>query len=264
MPTGPSRMQPMPSTTPSTLSMTRNWHCSTRSTRVLTQTNGPRSPARRSARLPRASLKARRDCSPASWQPDNGHARIQDLRELAERADLRQPSAMSAYFNDPPVIRPVGYSHRTRAEMIFLIATGDYSYRQIGARYGRNENAVSQFAFDNKDAIHKERARLHQQLELHFDGRLRYGTRILEQIIAAVDARIQDLRELVERADLRYMSGQAAWLNYHAAWCRYRELQTDGVRLLVEEVDPRRRRVREEAAVDVDDIFEPVCPRCLA
>jgi hypothetical protein len=34
------------------------------------------------------------------------------------------------------------------------------------------------------------------------------------------------------------------------------------VRLLVEEVDPRKRRVREEAAVDVDDIFEPVCPRC--
>jgi hypothetical protein len=184
------------------------------------------------------------------------------VRELAERADLRQPSAMSAYFNDPPVIRPVGYSHRTRAEMIFLIATGDYSYRQIGARYGRNENAVSQFAFDNKDAIHKERARLHQQLELHFDGRLRYGTRILEQIIEEVDARIQDLRELAERADLRYLSGQAAWLNYHAAWCRYRELQTDVVRLLVEEVDPRKRRVREEAAVDVDDIFEPVCPRC--
>ena len=51
------------------------------------------------------------------------------VRELAERADLRQPSAMSAYFNDPPVIRPVGYSHRTRAEMILLIATGDYSYR---------------------------------------------------------------------------------------------------------------------------------------
>ena len=52
-------------------------------------------------------------------------------------------------------------------------------------------------------------------------------------------------------------------MNYHAAWCRYRELQTDVVRLLVEEVDPRRPHVREEAAVDVDDIFEPVCPRCL-
>ena len=47
-------------------STTRNWPCSTRWTRGLTQTNGPRSPARRSARLPRASLKARRDCSPAS------------------------------------------------------------------------------------------------------------------------------------------------------------------------------------------------------
>jgi ABC-type transporter Mla subunit MlaD len=33
MPTGPSRMQPTPSTTPSTLSLTRSWPCSTRWTR---------------------------------------------------------------------------------------------------------------------------------------------------------------------------------------------------------------------------------------
>jgi hypothetical protein len=118
-------------------------------------------------------------------------------------------------------------------------ATGDYSYRRIGARYGRNENAISQFAFDNKDAIAKERARLHQQLELHLDGRLRYGTRILEQIIEEINERIGELEEIASPADLRYLSGQAAWLNYHAAWCRYQELQADIVRQIVNEVDPR-------------------------
>jgi len=44
---GPRRMRPTPSTTPSWLSLTRNWRCSTRSTRALAQTNGPRSPAAR-------------------------------------------------------------------------------------------------------------------------------------------------------------------------------------------------------------------------
>jgi hypothetical protein len=70
------------------------------------------------------------------------------------------------------------------------------------------------------------------------------------------------LRELAKAADLRYLSGQAACLNYHAAWCRYRELQADVIRLRVEEVDPRKRRAREEAVVDMDDLFEPACPRC--
>jgi hypothetical protein len=128
--------------------------------------------------------------------------------------------------------------------------------------YGRTENAVSQFAFDNKAAIAKERARLHQRLELHCDGRLRYGTRVLEQIIEEINERIGELEEIASRADLRYLSGQAAWYNYHAAWCRYRELQADVVRQIVNETDPRKRRRREEAVVDGGVVFDPVCPRC--
>jgi hypothetical protein len=67
------------------------------------------------------------------------------------------------------------------------------------------------------------------------DGRLRYGSRILEQIIEEINERIDELEEIASRADLRYLSGQAAWLNYHAAWCRYRELQADIVRRIVTE-----------------------------
>src|SRR5512132_3165009 len=45
-------MRPTPSTTPPGWSTTRSWPCSTRWTRGPTQTNGPRSPAHRPARLP--------------------------------------------------------------------------------------------------------------------------------------------------------------------------------------------------------------------
>jgi hypothetical protein len=48
--TGPRTTRPTPSTTPSGWSTTRSWPCSTRWTRGPTQTNGPGSPARRSAR----------------------------------------------------------------------------------------------------------------------------------------------------------------------------------------------------------------------
>jgi hypothetical protein len=58
------------------------------------------------------------------------------------------------------------------------------------------------------------------------------------------------------------MEGQAAWYNYHAAWCRYRELQANVVRQLQEEKDPERFRRREEAVVDGGVLFDPVCPRC--
>lgn len=52
------------------------------------------------------------------------------------------------------------------------------------------------------------------------------------------------------------------WNNYHSAFCRYRELQGDVVRQLREELDPRTRRAREEDVVDIDQLFDPVCPRC--
>jgi hypothetical protein len=48
--TGPRTTRPTPSTTPSGWSTTRSWPCSTRWMRGPTQTNGPGSPARRSAR----------------------------------------------------------------------------------------------------------------------------------------------------------------------------------------------------------------------
>jgi hypothetical protein len=41
-----------------------------------------------------------------------------------------------------------------------------------------------------------------------------------------------------------------------------RELQAKVIRQIQEETDPLKRQPREEAALDIDDIFEPVCPRC--
>ena len=64
----------------------------------------------------------------------------------------------------------------------------------------------------------------------------------------------------------------AVWNNYHEAWCRYRQLQVEVIRQIREEMDPRARGAREEAAflararedadVDLGQLFEPVCPRC--
>jgi hypothetical protein len=67
--------------------------------------------------------------------------------------------------------------------------------------------------------------------------------------------------ETAKWVDLRFISGQAAWFNYHDAWCRYRGLQVEIVRQIQEETDPRRRAAREEFDVDVGQLFDLVCPQ---
>jgi hypothetical protein len=71
-----------------------------------------------------------------------------------------------------------------------------------------------------------------------------------------------EFAEVCNRLDLRFLEDQAVWNNYHAAFCRYRELQADIIRQIKEELDPQTRDAREEAEVDVDQLFDPVCPRC--
>ena len=191
---------------------------------------------------------------------DTGEETIRDIQERMRLVDAPRP--MSRYFPEPPVIRPVGYRYGTRMEMIFLIATGEYSYRQIGARYGRNENAMRQFAFDNKVAINQERARLRARQAVAFDGRLAYRDRVLKQIIDEADGVLAELKDAAEKMDLRFLAGQSAFVNFHQVWCRYRELQADVVQKLMAEPNPRRRAVAEEAEVDGDRLFDAVCPQC--
>jgi hypothetical protein len=66
-----------------------------------------------------------------------------------------------------------------------------------------------------------------------------------------------EFAEICNRLDLRFLGDQAVWNNCHAAFCRYRELQADIIRQIKEELDPQTRSAREEAEVDVDQLFDP-------
>jgi hypothetical protein len=85
---------------------------------------------------------------------------------------------------------------------------------------------------------------------------------ILRQILQEAQGRLEDLQEAWEAQEGYTVAGHAVWNAYHRTWCRYRELQADVIRQIQEETDPLKRQSREEAALDIDDIFEPVCPRC--
>jgi hypothetical protein len=104
--------------------------------------------------------------------------------------------------------------------MVLDLAAGEVTYRQIGARYGKKENAVKQFAFQNKVEVAKQPAWLYAKLHLACDGERRRRVRVLEQIISEIDDRLADLEETAKTVDLRFISGQAEWFNYHDAWCR--------------------------------------------
>jgi hypothetical protein len=58
------------------------------------------------------------------------------------------------------VRRDYGYAASTRMEMIHDLAARDLTYKQIGRKYGRKENAVKQFAHQNKAEIAQRRAEL--------------------------------------------------------------------------------------------------------
>jgi hypothetical protein len=86
--------------------------------------------------------------------------------------------------------------------------------------------------------------------------------KVLKEIIEEMNERLVEFAEVCNRLDLRFIEDQTVWNNYHAAFCRYRELQADIIRQIKEELDPQTRSAREEAEVDVDQLFDPVCPRC--
>jgi hypothetical protein len=68
-----------------------------------------------------------------------------------------------------------------------------------------------------------------------------------------------EFAEVCSRLNLRYLVDQAVWNNYHAAFCRYREMQADIIGQIKEELDPQTRSAPEAAEVDVDQLFDPVC-----
>jgi len=73
-----------------------------------------------------------------------------------------------------------------------------------------------------------------------------------------MNERLVEFAEACNRLDPRFLGDQAVWNNYHTASCRYRELQADIIRQIKEELDPQTRSAREEAEVDVDQLFDPV------
>jgi hypothetical protein len=146
--------------------------------------------------------------------------------------------------------------------MIAELAMGDLSYRQIGQKYGKTENNVQQFAWYYKKEIAEERARFYAEPRLRCDGEKQYRVKVLKEIIEKMNERLVEFAEVCNRLDLRFLEDQAVWHNYHAAFCRYRELQADLIRQIKEELDPQTRSARDEVEVEVDQPFDPVCPRC--
>jgi hypothetical protein len=124
------------------------------------------------------------------------------------------------------------------------------------------ESAVKQFAWRNKGEIGELRAELLVGLRAACNGALQYRVDVLKQIVQEAQDRLEDLQEAWLAQEGYSVAGHAVWNAYHRTWCRYRELQVEIVRQIQEETDPEKRMRREEAEVDIDDLFEPVCPRC--
>jgi uncharacterized protein (DUF2225 family) len=114
--------------------------------------------------------------------------------------------------------------------MIAELAMGDLSYRQIGQKYGKTENNVQQFAWYYKKEIAEERARFYAELRLRCNGEKQYRVKVLKEIIEELNERLVEFAEVCNRLDLQFLEDQAVWNNYHAASCRYRELQADIIR----------------------------------
>jgi hypothetical protein len=94
------------------------------------------------------------------------------------------------------------------------------------------------------------------------NGALQYRVDVLKQIVQECQDRLEDLQEAWLAQEGNTVAGHAVWNAYHRTWCRYRELQAAVIRQLQEETDPSARRAREEAEVDIDQIFDAVCPQC--
>ena len=140
-----------------------------------------------------------------------------------------------------------------------ILTQGDLPYWRIGQKYGMTENAVKQFAWRSKGEIGERRAELLVGLRAACNGALQYRVNVLKQIITETSERLADLEELWVRQEGWTVAGHAVWNAYHRTWCRYRELQAVVIAQLQKETDPRRF---EEAVVDLDQLFDPVGPRC--
>ena len=68
--------------------------------------------------------------------------------------------------------------------------------------------------------------------------------KVLKEIIEEMNERLVEFAEVCNRLDLRFIEDQTVWNNYHAAFCRYRELQADIIRQIKEELDPQTRSAR--------------------
>jgi hypothetical protein len=113
--------------------------------------------------------------------------------------------------------------------MIAELAMGDLSHRQIGQKCGKTENNVKQFAWYYKKEIAEERARSYAELRLRCNGEAIPGEG--SQGNQRRDERaFVEFAEVCNRLDLRFLEDQAVWNNYHAAFCRYRELKADIIR----------------------------------
>ena len=146
--------------------------------------------------------------------------------------------------------------------MIFDLAAGDLAYWRVGQKYGMTENAVKQAAWRYRPEIAEQRAELLVGLRAACNGALQYRVDVLKQIVQEAQDRLEDLQELWVAQEGWTVAGHAVWNAYHRTWCRYRELQAALIRQLQEELDPSRRRAMEEVEVDIDQLFDAVCPRC--
>jgi hypothetical protein len=136
-----------------------------------------------------------------------------------------------------------------------------YPFPHVPSQSERQDREhVQQFAWYYKKEIAKERAKFYADLRRRCDGRKQHRVDVLTQIIEEANEHIAELAEVCNRLDLRFIEDQAVWNNYNKAFCRYRELQADVVRQLAEDLDPHIRRSWQEDVVDVDQLFDPVCP----
>ena len=146
--------------------------------------------------------------------------------------------------------------------MIAELAMGDLSLPANRAEGCKTENNAQQFGWYYKKEIVEERRGSTRNERLRCNGEKQYRVKVLKEIIEELNERLVEFAEVCKRLDLWFLEYQAVWNNYHAAFCRYRELQADIIRQIKEELDPQTRSAREEAEVDVDQLFDPVCPRC--
>jgi hypothetical protein len=83
----------------------------------------------------------------------------------------------------------------------------------------------------------------------------------LKEIIEEMNERLVEFAEVCNRLDLRSLRIRLCGTTT-TQLSVVRELQADIIRQIKRSWTPQTRSAREEAEVDVDQLFDPVCPRC--